>query len=50
MKMVCLESLYQLTGGSPVVVIAREPRSKLPVPPGDWRCGSGVGLREGGAR
>ena len=46
----CLESLYQLAGGSPVVVIAREPRSKLLMPPGDWRCESGVGLREGGAR
>ena len=32
------------------MVIAREPRSKLLMPPGDWRCESGVGLREGGAR
>ena len=49
-RVVCLESLYQLAGESPVVVIAREPRSKLLMPPGDWRCESGVGLREGGAR
>jgi hypothetical protein len=49
-RVVCLESLYQLAGGSPVVVIAREPRSKLLMPLGDWGCESGVCLREGGAR
>ena len=36
--LVCLESSRLLAGGSPVVVIAREPRSRLPVLPGDWRC------------
>jgi len=36
--LVCLESRRLLAGGSPVVVIAREPRSRLPVLPGDWRC------------
>src|ERR1700730_15381606 len=49
-QVVCLESLYQLAGESPVVVIAREPRSKLLMPPGNWRCESGVRLRGGGAR
>jgi hypothetical protein len=36
--LVCLESRRLLAGASPVVVIAREPRSRLPVLPGDWRC------------
>ena len=36
--LVCLESRRLLTGGSPVVVIAREPRSRLPVLLGDQRC------------
>jgi hypothetical protein len=36
--LVCLESRCLLAGASPVVVIAREPRSRLPVLPGDWRC------------
>jgi hypothetical protein len=49
-QVVCLESLYQLAGESPVVVIAREPRSKLLMPPGNWRCESGACLRGGGAR
>lgn len=49
-RVVCLESLYQLAGESPVVVIAREPRSKLLMSPGNWGCESGVCLRGGGAR
>jgi transposase len=36
--LVCLESRRLLTGGSPAVVIAREPRSRLPVLLGDQRC------------
>jgi Transposase domain (DUF772) len=36
--LVCLESRRLLAGASPVVVIAREPCSRLPVLPGDWRC------------
>ena len=36
--LVCLESRRLLAGGSPAVVIAREPRSRLPVLLGDQRC------------
>ena len=36
--LVCLESRRSLAGGSPAVVIAREPRSRLPVLLGDQRC------------
>ena len=36
--LVCLESRRSLAGESPVVVIAREPRSRLPVLLGDQRC------------
>ena len=36
--LVCPNSHRLLTGGSPVVVTVRRPRSRQPMQPGDWLC------------